>query len=143
MVVGREGDHERFGARSRQIGRPERAVASVSPDGLGPVDAERGQNRGGCATDGTEASVSLADVVEEGGPNDHGICTGVGDQPGTIVGVALVGDRLRPEGVSLVRAQAVGDPPLLTGVEASCREERDESTCEMAGGAGERWHGTA
>ena len=94
MVVAREVDDDALAAQALQLPGRGLAMVPIEAPASGQGKAEPDRHRGKCPTENTEASVSLANVVEQGGSNDIALtATRDGHQSG-IEPVSLVWIRL-------------------------------------------------
>ena len=70
MVVAREVDDDALATQALQLPGRGLAMVPIEPPASDQGKAEPDRHRGKGPAEDTEASVSLANVVEQGGPND-------------------------------------------------------------------------
>ncbi len=134
MVRGREPDHDTVESRVLELPGAYRTVVIVEAEAGSLVGWPTVQHGGDRTPHGTEASVALADVVEQGchGQVDAVWRAGI-HEPGNVVGVALIGDRLGPEEPrARPGSEPAGNPGLLGWAKRLGEEDGEEPSDEVA-----------
>lgn len=119
-MSGSEGGDDRLRPDGGQFAGSNGSVVEEGAQSPGGRQMQKGETGCDDTPQHPEVAVTLADVVEEGGPDQIGAArVPVGHQVGALESMALVEHLLPPEERSSALAEPTGDPVLLARIEGT------------------------